>query len=189
MHFTALILLAASAAAFTIPIGQPDGTYQVFTAPDGTETHTLIKAHVDTRNTVPGKFDMAHKRTIAAVPAVPAAAGSSVNCGGYPLPHQETDDANNAVDEFCGGGRSVGKHNDFYSLKGCTVAYFCNYDNGPQSCYASERQSTSRTITDFCGWYNAGWNNVQTTGRNVQYGYENNCNQGWNFCGCGTDGC
>ncbi|OBT65571.1 hypothetical protein VE03_05018 [Pseudogymnoascus sp. 23342-1-I1] len=182
MHFTTLILLATSAAAFTIPEGQPDGTYVVHTAPDGTETHTLLDAPVSVRRTVPGKFDMAHKRTSAADVSI-------VQCGGYPLPNGETDDTNKAVDDHCGGGKSISAHNDFYSLSGCTVAYFCNYNDGPQNCYASERQSTSRSITAACGWYNAGWMNIRDDGRNVQYGYEDKCNKGWNFCGCGTDGC
>ncbi|KAL5346325.1 hypothetical protein ACLOAV_008594 [Pseudogymnoascus australis] len=182
MRLAALVLLATSAAAFTIPLGQPDETYEVHTAPDGTETHMLLEAHVEGRNTVPDKFAMAHKRRSAADVSI-------VECGGYPLPHKDTDDANNAVDKHCGGGKSIGKHNDFYSVKGCTVAYFCNYNDGPQNCYASERQSTSRSITATCGLYNAGWMNIRSEGRNVQYGYEDKCNKGWNFCGCGTDGC
>jgi hypothetical protein len=102
MHFTPLLLLAAGALAFNIPKGQPDGVYQVYTAPDGTETHTLLRGlndTIETRSEVPGKFSLASKRQIGGVT-------NDVGCGGYTLPAGDTDAANNALDAQCGGGAS-----------------------------------------------------------------------------------
>ncbi|RDL33010.1 Uncharacterized protein BP5553_08449 [Venustampulla echinocandica] len=181
MRFTPLLLLAVGAAAFQIPKGQADGVYEVVTGADGKETHRLVGSNpdaVETRNAVPDKFSMAHKRGTS----------NSVNCGGYVLPQGDTDSANNYLDAQCGGGAGVGGGRDLYAIKGCTVAYFCNYTGGTQFCYAKERQETSRAITSVCGLYGAGWDQIQSDNRNVQYGYENNCNQGWNFCGRGMDG-
>ncbi|KFX95807.1 hypothetical protein O988_05603, partial [Pseudogymnoascus sp. VKM F-3808] len=79
--------------------------------------------------------------------------------------------ANFAVDARCGGGASINARTAWYSLKGCTVAYFCNYTGGPQFCYKSERESTSRAITGACGLFNAGWMNIQDDGRNVHYSH------------------
>lgn len=62
----------------------------------------LLEAHVEGRSTVRDKSAMAHKRTSAVDLSI-------VERGGYPLPHKDTDDANNAVDKHCGGSKS----NDF----------------------------------------------------------------------------
>lgn len=100
MHPPLLILLAAtSAAAFTIPPNQPDGTYSVSIAPDGTEVHALLDEAVEARSSISDKFDIAHKRTSAA-------STSKVECGGYGLPPSVTDEVNNAVDRHCGKGAS-----------------------------------------------------------------------------------
>jgi hypothetical protein len=102
MHFTPLLLLAAGALAFNIPQGQPDGVYQVHTAPDGTETHTFLRALNDTAvdaRSIPGKFSVTNKRQIPGVV-------NDVGCGGYTLPSGDTDAANNALDAQCGGGAS-----------------------------------------------------------------------------------
>jgi hypothetical protein len=102
MRFTPLLLLAAGATAFTVPQGQPDGVYEVYTAPDGTETHTFLRGLNDTveaRNDVPGKFSLANKRQVSGVV-------NDIGCGGYTLPSGDTDAANNALDAQCGGGAS-----------------------------------------------------------------------------------
>lgn len=39
------ILLAAGAASFSIPAGQPEGVYSVTTDAAGVETHTFIKLY------------------------------------------------------------------------------------------------------------------------------------------------
>lgn len=96
MHFTALILLIAGAAAYTIPEGQADGTYEVYMAPDGTEVHTLVETTVEARSPIPDKFAMVNKRANTNI----------IQCGGYALPPTDVNNANFAVDARCGGGAS-----------------------------------------------------------------------------------
>ncbi|PMD16538.1 hypothetical protein NA56DRAFT_663020 [Hyaloscypha hepaticicola] len=71
MCFTPTLLLAAGTLAFTIPKGQADGVYQVYTAPDGTETHTFLRGlnddTIEARSTIPGKFSLANKRQVPGV--------------------------------------------------------------------------------------------------------------------------
>jgi hypothetical protein len=99
MRFTPIILLTAGAIAFNIPQGQPDGVYQVYTAPDGTETHTTLRSlsddTIEARCSIPGKFSLASKLQIPGI-------DNNVSCGGYNLPRGDTDAANGALDARCG---------------------------------------------------------------------------------------
>lgn len=101
MHFTPIFLLAAGALAFSVPKGQPDGVYQVYTAPDGTETHTSLRGlnddSIEARSAIPGKFSLASKRQVPGI-------DNNISCGGYNLPRGDTDAANGALDAQCGGG-------------------------------------------------------------------------------------
>jgi hypothetical protein len=103
MRFAPILLLATGALAFNIPKGQPDGVYQVYTAPDCTETHTFLRGlnddTIEARSAIPGKFSLGNKRQIPGV-------DNAISCGGYGLPHGDTDAANNALDAQCGSGAS-----------------------------------------------------------------------------------
>lgn len=131
---------------------------------------------------------------------VPGDYGNSIGCGGYYLDVANTNAANGALDAQCGNGAYVGGGLDFYSIAGCTVAYFCNQSEvlcdvfwcwAPTYCYAFERQDAANAINAKCGGFGAGWDNFVWNGgydRAGQYGWENICDQGKNFCGRGTSG-
>lgn len=99
----------------------------------------------------------------------------------------------------CGTGAYVGADLDYYSIRGCTVSYFCNksyvqYDFYwsrtaiSWACFASYRQEIANAINSRCGGFGAGWDYVGNADGSESgvYGWENYCNQGHNFCGRGV---
>ncbi|KAK3692982.1 hypothetical protein B0T22DRAFT_475833 [Podospora appendiculata] len=196
MRFFFATLLASVAIAFTIPDGQPDGTYQVSIV-NGKEVHTLITL-ADNQRPRHNISDVAHSAKFARRGAAGedylverqiSGGNNAISCGGGALNHGDTDAANTALDRQCGSGANVGGGRDFYSIAGCTVAYFCNFRNYADMCFASERVATSAAITSNCGWYVTGWDTFSSSGgggRYNSYGYENFCGTGSNFCGRGT---
>lgn len=125
MLFSPILLLAATAAAFTIPAGQPDGVYSVHTGTDGQEVHTFMS---DLPNEVSPRDDRyVNRRQISNMDNV-------VGCGNYPLNQNQVDAAANGLKSQCGAGAEVSKGRDFYSLSGCTVVYFCNLSQGGSTC-------------------------------------------------------
>jgi hypothetical protein len=94
------VLLATSAYAFTVPNGQPDGSYSVTYAADGTETHTLIKLYTGEpsqslpRNPFNGSPSSQAKKERRQVPN----SNNNISCGGYFLDVGETNAANAELD-------------------------------------------------------------------------------------------
>ncbi|OBT87948.1 hypothetical protein VE02_04532 [Pseudogymnoascus sp. 03VT05] len=204
MHLHAtLSLLANCASAFTVPKGQPDGVYSVTYNPNGTETHTFLRPPVTvdattTGSDVPGLLSLRSSVKARQVPNVQ----NVVGCGGYRLDTGTTNAANAGLDA-CTGGVLVGADKDFYSISGCTVAYFCNfsyhtYEDGSliitnptdTRCYKSDRQKSATIINGQCGGFYAGWNRITSSDGSYdgQYGWEELCGAGSNFCGRGVGG-
>lgn len=183
MRFSVLagLLLASPIFAFTIPEGQASGLYSVSYDEDGKETHTLVRLS-DPNEVIPtqgltnsAKFKF-EKRDF------------TYTCGGDALNPGDTDRANAELDQQCGAGNTVGANKDFYSIVGCTVAYYCNWQPAPSACSYSRRQDISRGITDKCGLYQSGWSN-NSWDDSGSYGYEDFCKApGNNFCGRGRGG-
>ncbi|KAJ7020286.1 hypothetical protein C8F04DRAFT_1241137 [Mycena alexandri] len=190
MRFALLSLFVSAVVGFTVPANQPAGVYMVTYNPDGTETHSLLSL-TKVNSTVPAvtagsvpsptRFD-ASKRQING-------GSNTIGCGNYELNHGDTDSAYNALGQQCGGGASVPGGRDFYSIVGCTVAYFCNYNGGADTCFQSEWVAAIQNgVSPVCGSYWAGWDRFSSSIRFNQYGYENVCGAGGNFCGRGTNG-
>ncbi|KAJ7035491.1 hypothetical protein C8F04DRAFT_530881 [Mycena alexandri] len=190
MRFALLSLFVSAVVCFTVPTNQPAGVYMVTYNADGTETHSLLSL-TETNVTVPAatarsvspsaKFG-ASKRQIGG-------GTNAIFCGGYELNHGDTDAAYNALGQQCGGGASVLGGRDFYSIAGCTVAYFCNYRGTADTCFQYEWVNViQNAITPTCGSYWAGWDQFNSQARQNQYGYENLCGAGNNYCGRGTNG-
>ncbi|KAH9208141.1 hypothetical protein DL95DRAFT_415032 [Leptodontidium sp. 2 PMI_412] len=181
MRFSPVLLIAASAVAFTVPKGQPNGVYQVFTEANGTETHTFLHPLPNSNEKRSDTLGNPHVRR--QLPPV------SVGCGGYQMNPTDTNNANNALDAQCGAGANVGKGLDFYSISGCVVSYFCNLGGSGTDCFASERQqAATQYINPVCGGFWAGWVNFNIPSRDGQYGWEDICGAGSHFCGRGTSG-
>lgn len=95
-----LLLLATSAYAFTVPEGQPEGTYSVTYNADETETHTLIRLYngepsqVSPRNPFNGSPSSQAKNERRQVPN----SDNNVACGGYFLDPGQTKAANAELD-------------------------------------------------------------------------------------------
>ena len=79
---------------------------------------------------------------------------------------------------------------DFYSIYGCTVAYFCNLSGFSDTRWASDGQSAAADITSTCGEYPAGWDTYDHPNNALYYSYgrEDYCEQGHAFCDRGTSG-
>jgi len=130
MRFTPILLLAAGALAFNIPQCQPDGVYQVYTAPDGTETHTTLRGlsddTIEARSSIPGKFSLASKLQVPGI-------NNNVSCGGYNLLRGDTDTANGALDAQCGGeanGKSLSPFEQNTPYSSTTPSYFLTRERG-----------------------------------------------------------
>lgn len=179
MRLLPLLLLAPSILAFSIPEGQSDGVYQV-TYVDGEEKHTLLDRKDIEALTSSNKrrgviFNDNEKRD------------PEYSCGGDLLNHADTDRANDELDAQLGNGLTVGTNMDIYSIVGCTVSYFCNFDwQHPAWATAQTRREKSAGITQTCGFLWSGWSRG---GSSESYGYENFCKwPGSNFCGRGRNG-
>lgn len=173
MRLTSFVLHLAPVLAFTIPKGQPDGVYEVSYV-DGQEIHSHVEPNSMKALRAEGQTEDAQAKFKR----------GGVVCGGDALNHGDTDKANGSLDAQCGNGARVGGRLSYYSIAGCTVAYYCNFDVQPKYCYASSRQQASRDITGTCGAYKSGWTNPGYD----SYGYENFCKSpGSNFCGHGRN--
>ena len=181
-----LLLLAATALSFTIPAGQKDGVYSVSIDASGSEVHTLLSLTGNSNmDFMPRDINSSTEHALEPRQH----GGYKTFCGGYPLNHVQTDAANQALDKQCGAGANVEKDKNFYSTSGCTVAYFCNFDDDHgDTCFADEREAITKSIFEQCGKYAAGWAIVDFKTRKNQYGVENLCGRGGNFCRRGLDG-
>jgi hypothetical protein len=155
MQLNTLLLIAASSitvlsAGFYIPEGQPHGVYSVYEDANGTMVYTRLPdppvalTGRSFATPVNGKF----RRSPASI---------KVDCGNIHLNERDTDEANRQLDAQCNGNNPTKAHMSFYSISHAVVTYFCNQAAHKDTCYASDRQDTSRMITARCGRYQAGW--------------------------------
>ena len=188
MLLAPLLLLAASAAGFTIPDGQPDGVYSVHIDANGTEIHTLLSLPDEINNASLPRSIVVNAKDVR---KRQQADDFDVVCAGYDLGPGDTDTANALLDMQCGSGSIVKWGEDFYAISGCTVAYFCNFSDTfiIAVCSAYERGQADLAITNACGLYRAGWTDGDEdilADINYSYGYENFCGSGSSFCSRGT---
>ncbi|KAJ7720758.1 hypothetical protein DFH07DRAFT_760708 [Mycena maculata] len=162
MRFALLSLFVSAAVCFTVPANQPAGVYMVTYNADGTETHALLSL-TETNGTIPA-----------------ATARSATPSAKFGASKRQISGGTNTI--FCGG-------RDFYSIAGCTVAYFCNYRDTADTCFQYEWVNViQNAVTPTCGSYWTGWDQFNSEARQNQYGYENLCGAGNNYCGRGTNG-
>jgi hypothetical protein len=181
MRFSVLASLVPAIAAFQIPDGQLDGIYAVSYGDDGQETHTRV-SDLDTA-----------KRNFAIRGTAVEKRGGAVTClrnEGF-LNQNDNGAAATALANQCGAGSAVGESRDFYSIQGCSVAYFCNHLSGIAICTSDEAWSSFNSINNQCGtnvpgydlWYTGSGDDFK------QYGYEWFCSSPGNkFCNRGTNG-
>lgn len=185
--------------AFRVPEGTSDGVYKVYTYPNGTEEHTRV-GDLTAAAPVQRRSGRLLKRWNYF--SGPQCYPSEDN--GFPsLDPTNTDNANAALQNQCGGGAPIEYGLDFYSIAGCTVAYACNFNSdagcidsescGSTQCFSADSQQANTYITvgyngsPGCGEYQPGA--IQDSDYGVAYGYENYCSsQGSNFCSRGTNG-
>jgi hypothetical protein len=187
MLLTSVILFAAAVTGFTIPPGLADGTYIVDMNQAGVE---IFKRLEHNANTVTPRvpIDSAKfmdKRQVAG-------ATNTITCANEPLNHVDTKDAttqlNFECDLFAEFAPSTGP-TQLFVIRGCTVAYFCNFKNTYAVCTSSQVNAVLAAITTKCGSYVSGWDRYQTSSTSdAVIGYEDFCSKGNNFCGVGSDG-
>lgn len=97
------LLLATGVYAFTVPKGQPEGSYSVTYAADGTETHTLIKLHTGQSSQFsPRKpFIGSPSRQVQKERRQVPNSDNCISCGGYFLDVGDTNAANAELDAQC----------------------------------------------------------------------------------------
>lgn len=165
------LALTATTQAFTVPPNTPDGVYVVSIDDNGKEVHSKL-ADPSSSITPQGQP--------LSVRARPMIKRAITTCGdNQELNHGDTDAANADLDNQCGGAGGVfvpGGH-DWYSKRGGTVAFFCNF-GGDNRCDSNSRQRSSATITSVCGLYKAGWTGPDAG--YLTYGYDHVNSK---FCG------
>ncbi|PVH84823.1 hypothetical protein DL98DRAFT_512221 [Cadophora sp. DSE1049] len=160
-----LPLLATSAVAFTVPLGQPEGTYVVFVNETGQEEHVPIANYgiehiarveaLESRKPVE-EFDAAPSRIQKRF---------QTWCGcGQNMNHAATDAA---VQDLKDHTALIGPGASAYNYKGTnTVAFVCNHcASGSARASVKNIADAAGAITNKCGWYVAGTNS----------GVSNNC--------------
>lgn len=176
MLFSAILLLATGAAAWTVPAGQPNGVYSVYTNDAGVSEHTLIKLITETNTAT-----RLTTRSAKFYPKRDNTGTNSITCSGYSLSNSDTGNAASELEAQCGNGAFVGGNRDFYSVVGGTVVYYCNFVGSTNQCFSSEALDSFSRITSECGLNNAGFDTIPDRGDS--YGYEGT---GAKFCGRGT---
>lgn len=165
------LALAASTQAFEIPANTPDGVYVVSTDASGNEVHEKL-ADPSSGFTVPSQPLSVRKRAMMK--------RDKTTCGdGRELNHGDCDAANADLDVQCGGpgGVFVPGGLDWYSKRGNTVAFFCNF-GGNNRCDSNSRGRASAAITAVCGLYKPGWTGPDAG--YLTYGYDHVDSR---FCG------
>jgi hypothetical protein len=146
-----LAAIAASAQAFTVSPDAADGIYVVSTDASGNENHTKIADPTPTEA-------LTAKRNLLNVHVKRGVCDTNTCGDAAELSHPNTDAANADLGVQCGGGGGVfvpGGHN-WYSKRGGTVAFFCNFGEDNR-CDSGSRQVASGYITAACSLYKAGW--------------------------------
>ncbi|KAI1194915.1 hypothetical protein F5X97DRAFT_327012 [Nemania serpens] len=175
MRFSVLFSLmgAVAATSFTIPEGQLDGVYGVSYNADGSENHTRL-ADISTE-----------LRTVAIRGATIEKRSGVITCdpreGG--LNSGDNGAAATSLANQCGFGAAVGAHLNYYSIKGCSVAYFCNFKKHSQVCTSTNAWNSFNDVNNVCGANVAGWEKYYDSDGNDQYGYQWYCTYpGSSFC-------
>ncbi|EMD65314.1 hypothetical protein COCSADRAFT_354468 [Bipolaris sorokiniana ND90Pr] len=170
MQFKSTLLLAflSASSAFIIPEGTGDGVYEHHVNANGVDVHVKIGNATDFSAT---ELSVYTKR-VNSIRASRLQARDGAFCNQGPdkanMHHGDTDAANADLDYQCSNyGPTKGRHN-YYSVRGNTVAFFCNRAINSVQCTASRRAQTSSYITEKCGWYHAGWWDAGLT----SYGYD-----------------
>lgn len=191
LSITVSILLGAAAsvagAGFTIPENQIEGTYSVFVHENGTEEHTRL---ADPSTDISDHQAIKRNSRILGRQNNPDTTTCAPTSEAAELNHGECDAANSDLDHQCDIGTAVWANQNIYSIRGCTVAYFCNTSGYKMGCSSYARGQFSLSITNKCGRYHPGWGRyVGGAMYEIQYsyGYEDYCsNQGKKFCGGGA---
>ncbi|EUC29465.1 hypothetical protein COCVIDRAFT_41222 [Bipolaris victoriae FI3] len=170
MHFKNVLLLAflSASSAFIIPEGTGDGVYEHHVDANGVDVHVKIGNATDFSATELS----AYTKRVNSIRASRLQAREGAFCNQGPdkanMHHGDTDAANADLDYQCSNyGPTKGRHN-YYSVRGNTVAFFCNYALNSVQCTAERRAQLSAAITRTCGWYHAGW----WDGGLTSYGYD-----------------
>ncbi|KAH8879056.1 hypothetical protein GQ53DRAFT_739310 [Thozetella sp. PMI_491] len=181
MRFSVLVSLVSAVVAFQIPTGTTDGVYEVSYAEDGSEIHTRISDVNITKRAFAIRSATAEKRTGSGV----------VTCLGFEgnLNPNDNGAAATALANQCGPGAAVGSGRDFYSIVGCSVAYFCNLKDHTQVCSSVGAWQSFNDINNICGANIPGYELYYDSDGRDQYGYEWFCTSPGNkFCNRGTNG-
>ncbi|KAK6210536.1 hypothetical protein LQW54_006144 [Pestalotiopsis sp. IQ-011] len=161
------------AVGFTIPADQPDGVYVVTYDSSNQAVHTLISDGVAARDLVEfsGQGSQAAKRNGG---PLLAARADDLTCPGGTLDRVSTDEAVAALKGQCNPNMpgAVNSGQDYYSKRGSTVAYFCNFGAGSELCTVFGLTDTYQRLTNECGLYGAGWRTVQDADHWYSIGYE-----------------
>ncbi|KAK0112705.1 hypothetical protein ONS95_014441 [Cadophora gregata] len=178
MRFTSLIFLIPGITAYMVPENAVDGMYTVFTAANGSEIHTLLPDGLLAERDAPISSDLVFPSSAKfRLKRQNNPGPNQITCGTTVLDVTSTNNANNNIDTQCGAGATVGKGKTFYAKFGSTVSFYCNYANGANVCYASERQLAANLINGNCGGFVAGYDHV--VNRADTYGWQN-----MNICFC-----
>lgn len=172
MFFNTILLLVTGAAAWTVPVGQLNGVYSVYTNGAGVSEHTLIKLITETNITT-----KLTTRSAKFYPKRQNPGENDITCEDYALSGSDNGNAASELEAQCGNGAFVGEGKDFYSIVGGSVVYFCNYAGGSNQCFASEAVDAFSRITSQCGLNTAGYDTVPD--RDDEYGYQHT---GAGFC-------
>ncbi|KAK0723337.1 hypothetical protein B0T26DRAFT_801902 [Lasiosphaeria miniovina] len=168
-----MLALAGAAAGFYVPAGQASGVYAVSYNEDGSENHTRL-GDVDTAKKVFAvRGETLAKRT-GAVTCDPTEAVLNGNDNGA---------AATALANQCGAGAAVGARLNYYSIVGCSVAYFCNMKSHPQVCTSGNAWASFHDVNDRCGANVPGWEVYYDSDGDDRYGYQWVCTYpGSHFC-------
>ncbi|EMD84632.1 hypothetical protein COCC4DRAFT_125994 [Bipolaris maydis ATCC 48331] len=169
MQLRNVLLLAflSASSAFIIPEGTGDGDYEHHVDANGVDVHVKIGNATDFSAT---ELTAYTKRVDSIRSPRLQARGAFCNQGPDKanMHHGDTDAANADLYYQCSNyGPTKGRH-DYYSVRGNTVAFFCNRAIKLVQCTATRRAQTSSYITQKCGWYHAGWWEQDLT----SYGYD-----------------
>lgn len=179
-----LAIIFVAASGFQIPEDSANGVYIVAIDAEGNEQHTLLDRPLE--QTTPDD-------TSSASPQGPKLLSSDDKTRTLcwmtkDLNHADLDSANHDLDQQCNAMNAevpvgaIAAGLSIYALHNGVVAYFCNYNAGPDRCDSGTRAASSAMITESCGWYNSG--EVLTSG-NIDHAYGSDISSA-RFCGTGV---
>ncbi|KAI8944744.1 hypothetical protein F4801DRAFT_570617 [Xylaria longipes] len=175
MRFSSVLLCitGALATSFHIPQGQLDGVYGVSYNADGSENHTRL-GDIETELRILAIRGATVQKRSGVITCDPNEGGLNANDNGA---------AATSLANQCGFGAAVGAHLNYYSIKGCSVAYFCNFKKHSQVCTSGNAWASFNDVNNICGSNVAGWEKYYDSDGNDQYGYQWFCTYpGSAFC-------